>query len=167
MAIIHPIPRQAKFISSETKFSAAFNTPAPGGYDFNIPANQNVAVLNLTNNTVYFINAVSVGSNISREIFLDAIDTVPQLTFKTTNSDETIYPIPFPIVQLYETKELTVFFTNNRGDNKLSLSLTGLLNQTVDLVGKDPIYLDVSLSIYAIDNNLYTSWFNDRDKRAF
>ena len=160
--IVHPIPRQAKFLPSDTKFTAAFNIPFVGGYDFNTAANQNVKVLELVPNSVYYVDNLSVGANIPKEDYLGAILITPLLTFKHSIGNEIIYSRSFPIVQLYEQKEATVFFNSQKTGDFLSLSLTGQLNQTAELVGKDPIALDVSLSIYQISERDYKEWFDSK-----
>jgi len=148
MSIIQPISHKAKFIPTDSKFTAAFNSPLIGGYDFNIPANQGVQVLKLVPTAIYYIDKLSIGANIDREDFLGAIQTVPLLTFKFMLGNEIVYSQSLPIVQLYEQKEATVFFKTQKEGNWLTLSMTGQLIQTANLVGIDPIVLDVSLSIY-------------------
>jgi hypothetical protein len=154
-----PVSHKAKFLPTDTRFNGNFNVPALGGYDFNIPANQDVQVLKLIPDSVYYIDKLSIGANIAREDFLGAISTVPLLTFKHLIGKEIVYSKSLPIVQLYEQKEATVYFKSQKENDWLTLSLTGLLIQTANLVGIDPITLDISLSIYQMYEKDFITWF--------
>jgi hypothetical protein len=87
MSINYQIPTQSRYIPTSTVFSAVFNAITPARYDFtNTAGNQNVNVLLLQPGTVYLIERMNAGGNLSEEQFLESIDTFPELTIKRSVS---------------------------------------------------------------------------------
>lgn len=153
--IQHLIPHQARYISTQNTFSAAFT----GVYDFSIPANANQLVIRLSANTVYFIDNYAFAGNITQEDFLSAINTVPSIKLSRKNDKDPVYMKAIPLNQYSPDKPATVFVLSNKANDQLLITFTGLLNQIAPLVGISPVSFTLSFSIYAIENNDYNREF--------
>lgn len=159
--ITHRIPFKSRIIPTENNFTAPFT----GIYDFGaVAGNARQVVFNLDPNSVYFLDNFSVGGNITSEDFLASIATVPILTLskQSDRKGSTIYARSFPISQFFQSKECTCFVDSNRGNDALLISLSGVLNQTANLVGLDPLKLTISFSVFAMDEKEYNSSYRDR-----
>ena len=161
MSIVQNIPFKARLIPTENTFSAPFT----GQYDFGIDANQNQTVFPLQANTVYYIDNFSVGGNISREDYLSAISTVPNITLSRKQDKSGVYTRSIPLAQFFENKPSTVYVESNKSDDELRISLSGILLQTANLVGVDPVKITISFCAFAIDERDYNITY--RDKKHF
>lgn len=162
MSIIYQIPQQSRYISTSTIFTAQFNVPTPGQYDFNVPGNQNINVIELKPGVVYLIERLSTGGTLPEGTFLESIATFPELTIKRSVSAQIVYQKPFPIVNYADGIEAAAWVISDIGNNdNLSLSLIGSLKQLPAMVGMAEVKLQVSLSIYAIDSAYYNAAFRD------
>lgn len=162
MSIKYQIPTQSRFIATSTIFSAVFNAVTPAKYDFaNTTANQNVIVLRLQPGTIYLIERLSVGGNITESQFLESIDTFPVLTIKRSSSRESVYSQGIPIVHYFDGLECAAWVHSDKNDDDLTLSLSGLLSQLPSMIGILTARIQVSLSIYAIESSYFSGSFRD------
>ena len=162
MSVNFQIPPDSRLIPTSTRFSAQFNVPTVGLYDFtNTAANQNVTVLNMLPTTVYFIDRISVGGNITEAQFLESINTFCFLYFKKKLNNRNIYQAPIPVMNFIDSGELSNFFFSDKGDDELNLSFEGILNQLPSMIGISPVSIQISLNIWAIDANYFKGAFRD------
>lgn len=161
MSIMYQIPTQSQYIATSTVFTGTFNVPTPGRYDFNVAANQNVAIQELEPNTVYLIERMSVGGSISEGDFLGSIVTFPSLVIKRSISNMIVYKKPFPIVNYADGIETAAFIHSDKGGDNLTVSFSGLLLQLPSMVGLADVKIQVSLSIYAINSGYFNAAFRD------
>lgn len=136
-------------MATQNIFSAAFT----GVYDFGIAANVKQTVLEMSPGITYFVDNFSFAGNISQEDFLSAVSTTPYMIMSRKNDGDRIFTKTLPLNQFASQKPATVFISSNKKNDYLLLTLSGLLNQTANLVGVDPVVFTVSFSVYAIDNN--------------
>lgn len=168
MAIVYKIPTQARFIPTSTVFSAVFNAITPAKYDFsNTLTNQNINVLELQPNTVYLIERISTGGNITESQFLESIDTFPQLTIKRSISRETVYNKSIPVVNYCDGLEAACFVMSDKSNDFLTLSFSGLLNQLPSMIGIVTAKIQVSLSVFAIEAAYFVGSFRDQISQTF
>lgn len=161
MAVNFQIPTQSKYISTSTIFTAQFNVPTLGRYDFNVAGNQNINIQELDANVVYLIERMSVGGTISEADYLASIDTFPILTIRRSISNTIVYKKPFPIVNYADGIEIAAFIHSDKGGDNLTLSFTGSLLQLPSMVGLAEVKMQISLSIYAIDSGYFNAAFRD------
>jgi hypothetical protein len=154
-----PVPHKSRFLPIARSFSAPFT----GIYDFGIAANTDAKLLDLQANTVFIISSYSIGGNIASEDYLSAINTLPQFVLKRRNDGQQIHTGTVPVVQFEQNKEAMIFFESKQGDDELRITFAGILNQTGDLVGVDPVIINLSFSIFAIEDNEYAKKFFDKD----
>lgn len=161
MAVNFQIPTQSRYISTSTIFTAQFNVPTPGRYNFNVAANQNIQIQELESNVVYLIERMSVGGTLSEGDFLSAIVDFPLLTIRRSISNQIVYKKPFPIVNYADGIETAAFIHSDKGGDQLTLSFVGSLLQLPSMVGLAEVKMQVSLSIYAIDSGYFNAAFRD------
>jgi len=161
MSVNFTVPSSARFISPAVSFTAAFNTPTVGKYDFGIAANALKTVFELQANTVYLISQMSIGGTVASEDFLESISVIPKLRFFRKVMAEGLYTEPIPITQFNASKEVSIWVISQKAGDSLQATLTGILSQTSAFVGLASITLNVSLSVYAIDEKEYNKNFRD------
>jgi len=170
-AISFPVPIKARFIPTENVFLAPFNTITPGKYDFGAVSGGLSAaqvVIPLQGNSLYLIDRYSVGGDIASEVFLASQGaTPPLLSLQYSITGENVYSRPIPVVSFVNDRESVVWAWSHKGDDNLSLRVSGVLNQVAETVGKDPIRMHVSLAIYAIEDRDYIAKFHDRLSGSF
>lgn len=167
MGISYQIPQQARFIPTSTVFTAVFNAITPGKYDFTQTAtNQNVTVLTFQPNTVYLLERMSAGGNITEGQFLESIETFPLLYVKKKIQNKVVYEKPIPIINYFDGQEAAAYVISDKHSDELRLTFTGLLNQLPSMIGIATVKIQISLNIFAIDSNFWNGSFRDRQGRS-
>lgn len=163
MSLSYSIPKTATYLPTRNEFTAAFNVPTPGVYDFNIAANQNRPVLNMNQNAIYLINRITIGGTISQEQYLSNLVLLPLMVLKFTKENQRVYPLSIPLVQFSDAQEAVAFFWTDKSDDALTMSIpTGQIGQDASLVGVPSVKLNISLSIFEItDNGFIQNFKND------
>jgi hypothetical protein len=163
MSVSFQLPPQARLITTSTIFTAPFNVPTPGKYDFtNTPACQNVSVLELQPNSVYFIDRMSAGGNITEEQFLESIDSFPLLYLKKSIRIQNVYMLPIPIANYFDGNETSAWVWSDKKDDFLQFSFQGVLNQLPSMVGIASVKMQVTLNIFAVESSWYNATFRDQ-----
>ena len=147
--ITYQLPRKIRFIPASALFTATFNSPTLGKYDFN--GQQKTFVQKLNNNTVYLIDSFSIAGNIAQEDFLSSINIVPLLNLRKTLNDENIFDVPLQIQNYATDRQIVHFFKTGLDNCGLAANLTGLLDQTPALIGISAITLSINFSLHAVD----------------
>jgi hypothetical protein len=155
--ITYQLPRRIRFIPASAIFTALFNVPAAGKYDFN--SQTQVFVPKLLPNTVYMIDAFSVAGNVSSEDFLSAIENVPTLAIQKTLNNEQIFDGPIQIQNYSTDRQIVHFFKTGANNTGINATLKGRLNQIPSFIGIPAISLSINLSIHAIDESGFEKMF--------
>lgn len=166
--IVFKVPKSAKLIKTFTSFKATFNdNPLNlGRYDFTYnTANQYKNILDTKQNTVYFIDRASISANISSESFnRSLVDSTPlYITFFRKISQEIVYQNSIPVNGFFQEADFTAFFSSDKLDDSLQVSLTGMLNQDVENIGLIDMYIYLNLSVYATDEREYNAFYRSKD----
>lgn len=169
--IIKTIPPSSKFVQVDCIFTATFNAPTPNLYDFAIPANDNVLMMEpLTPTSIYIIDRYSFSSTIAEGTFLESINTVPTAQLKKRIDGIQIYQRPIPCINYVDNAECIGFFYSKLGAKEqilrdaLTVTFRGLLNQVPATAGLLTIKALLSLSIYEIIDRNYTEQFREATK---
>ena len=157
MSINYKIPRSSRFILTSNVFTAQFNVPLVGGYDWGILANVGQKIIDMEPGTIYLIERISVGCDMSEADFLEAITTLPLITLRESQSNEFVYKSPFPISNLIDDKDIVAWVWTDKGDEDLIATFTGQLTQTAALVGRATLSFYINYSIYAIDDSPFSN----------
>lgn len=161
MSISYQIPHTSHYFTKTNIFTATFNIPTVGKYDFGIAGNAGINITELQKNKVYLIDRVSIGGNISEANYLDAIDVLPEFRLKKLIKNENVYFLPYSIVNYLDDSNITAWVLSEKGGDILRIDLTGLLNQTADLIGVTTIKLHVTFSIFIISSTVFYAKFRD------
>lgn len=170
MSINYQIPTQSRYIPTSTVFSAVFNANPlnPGKYDFSYSAagNADVEVLTLQQGTIYLIERISAGGNITEQEYLAAISTFPSLSIKRKIKKEMVYMRPIPINNYFDGQEAGCWIHSDKNRDVLTLTFDGVLDQTAALVGVATVRIQISLNIFAVDSAYFNGSFRDDQARS-
>lgn len=158
--ITYNLPRRIRFVPASGIFTAAFNVPTVGKYDFNGQVVTLAAAL--VPNSVYLIDSYSVAGNVAGEDFLSAIDTAPGFTLLKTVNNENVFDGPIQIHSYFTDRQIVHFFRTNQNKTGLSGKLTGVLNQIPAFVGIASISLSINFSLHAIDESKFEKEFSKK-----
>lgn len=156
-----PIPHTARYVCTGNIFKATYNIPGWSAYSFNTPANTNQKVIDLQKNSVYFLERITVGGNISEEIFNNSINDIPLLVLKYKQTGSIVYEKPIPILGYYQNQEISTFIKSEITNDELLMSFNPVLNQVLDTIGLDEMRIGISFSFFVIDNNEYNAVIRD------
>jgi hypothetical protein len=154
------IPRRIRYIPASGIFTAAFNAPTIGSFDFN--GQYIVLVPNLLPNTVYLIDSFSLSGNVAGEDFLNSILTVPSLSVMKTLEKEAIFDRPIQIHNFFTDRQIVRFFKTGNNKTGLAATLTGNLNMIPAFVGIASISLSINFSLHAIDDSQFEKEFSKK-----
>lgn len=158
--ITYNLPRRIRYVPASGIFTATFNVPTVGKYDYN---GQVVTLAQrLLPNSVYLIDSLSIAGTVSSEDFLSAIDQIPQLTIVKTLNDENIFDGPIQIHSFSTDRQIVHFYKTGHNNTGIAGKLTGVLNQIPDFVGLATISLSINLSIHAIDESSFEKDFTKK-----
>jgi hypothetical protein len=149
--ITYKLPRRIRYIPASAIFTATYNAPTIGKYDFN--NNKQVFVEKLLPNTVYLIDSFSVAGTVASEDFLSAIDTVPLFTLAKSLNNEHIFDVPIQLQNYFTDRQIVHFFTTGLNNCGLVATISGKINQIAQFIGIAEIKLSVNISIHAIDES--------------
>lgn len=147
--ITYQLPRKIRFIPASAIYTANFNSPTIGKYDFY--GQQKIFVQKLLPNTVYLIDSFSVAGNIAGEDFLDSIETCPLLNLRKTLNSENIFDCPIQIQNYFTDRQIVHFFKTGLNNCGLAANLAGVLTQSPALIGISSITLSINFSLHAVD----------------
>lgn len=159
MSVTFNIPPQSRYITTSNIFTAQFNTPTVGVYDFNIAGNTGQKICDLYQNTVYLIDRLTIGGTVSEGDYLESIGTLPLLTLKKKVKNEIVYKLPMPIVQYIDDMDVTAWIIADKGSEELHADFSGVLNQIAQFIGIASISINISYSIYAIESTIFNNAF--------
>jgi len=149
--ITYNLPRKIRYIPASAIFTAQFNTPTIGKYNFN--GQQKIFVEKLLPNTVYLIDAFSIAGTVASEDYLSAIESIPLLNLRKTLNDENIFDVPMQIQNYSTDRQIVHFFKTGLSNCGLAANLTGKLNQIAAFIGILTISLSINFSLHAIDTS--------------
>ncbi len=162
MSATFQIPDKSTLVPTTTIFSALFNNPTVGRYDFTrTAANRNVFCMNIRPRVIYFIDSYSIGANITEQQFLESITVFPQLQFTKLFDSQNLYRAPLQVVNFTDHGELSNFFHSDITGDQLLLSFTGELRQLASMVGISPVRVQVSINIYQIEEQYFGAAHRD------
>jgi len=122
-------------------------------YDFNDPAIGNTQiVLETQPNTVYLIERISFAANLDQGIYLSALAATPRFRLKRKIAAENIHMKEYYLVNYIDNQEMITWFQSDKTGDAILMEVTGRLSQTAEMVGFDPVVVNISFAIYAIED---------------
>jgi hypothetical protein len=159
MSLRYEIPRSSRYILTSNVFTATFNNPLLGGYDWGVAGNVGQKIIDMEPGSIYLIERISIGADMGEAEFLEAILTLPLITLRESQSNELVYKAPFPVTNFIDDKDIVGWAYTDKGDEDLISTFTGQLTQTAALVGRATLSFFINYSIYAIDDSVFTNKF--------
>jgi hypothetical protein len=156
MSIIYQIPQTSRFIPTQNTFTATFNSPALGGYSFDVAGNKGQEVLPLQPNSVYLIERLRMSATVDNGDYVSSVVAVPNVILQRSIRNERVYSRPIPVQIYTDGWEVGAWVLSDKAGDKLTMTLEGLLAQVPNTVGVASIKVTVSLSVFEIS----TAWFN-------
>jgi hypothetical protein len=164
MGLSYSIPKTATYLPTRNEFSAAFNIPTLGAYNFAVVGNQDRPVLAMNTNAIYLINRITIGATISQENYLSNLLLLPLMVLKYSKEAQRVYPLSIPLVQFSDAQEAVAFFWSDKDGESLTMSIpAGILSQSAELIGVPSIKINISLSIFEITDNGFIQDFKNNN----
>ena len=140
MSIIKTIPKSSRFIQVDIDFLSTFNDPTLGKYNFDIPANRGVVLLEPVNRTsVYLIDRYSFSATIPDGTYLEAVETTPTAQLRKRIDGIPIYQKPIPCINYIDNAEALAYFwsfesaIDQAQQDAVIIDFRGILGQPADL----------------------------------
>lgn len=159
MGVFHKLPDDSLFLPTVNLFTADYNTPTLGQYNWGVSANINQQVLGISPGFLYFISIMNFGASIQEGDFLENVDTIPRIQFLTALSNKGLYGGGYPIANYLKNNDISAFFWTSQNADFLVATFTGVLNQNAALAGVPSITAHVSLNIFQIVDKAFISKF--------
>jgi hypothetical protein len=162
MSIIKTIPDSSRLMIVGGVFSADYNDPTIGRYNFtDIKTggnyrNRGVNLgIELNPGSLYYADKLSFSANIDESDFLETIDlssteNIPKFYMRTAIDLKSVYAYSSRIFKYYENFEIGQYFFNQNVKNYLVADFSAVLKQNANMVGVGTIFAQLSLSIYEI-----------------
>lgn len=148
--IIKTIPKSSNYLQTVTRFTANFNVPSPGQYNFEVAGNTGVAILDINPHSVYIIDKINFSTTAPEEVYFSAINTIPTATLRKSKDAGVIYQRPLPLVSYLKANEAIAYFWTRQNADTLIVDFHGILDQPAPLVGVASITAQLQLDIYQI-----------------
>jgi len=157
--IVSQIPPRSPFKKVGLSFTATFNAPTLGVYDF--AGSTPVNAFPVKANMVYLIERISTATTVSEADFLSNVSVPLSLTFRKRSTKEIIFSQPMPMLLFYSNAELSGWIQQALNDDTIYCNVEGTLSQGPALVGIPSIKFLVALDVYTISLTEYQRIFRD------
>ena len=144
------IPRKSNPVFPSVGFAATFNVPTLGKYNFGTALNAGVVVMSMKRNSLYLIDTFTVGGTVDEFIYTNALNEIPTIKFFRSKSNFPAYERAVLLPGYLKGAQFPLWVMSDQIDENLTVTCTGILNQTADLVGIPSIGINVSFIIYEI-----------------
>lgn len=166
MGVNYQIPHTSHYFTKTQIFSATFNNPTIGVYDFGsvavpVAGNINQVVTELQKNKIYLIDRISIGGNIAENDYLDSILTLPEFRLKYRISNENVYFLPYSVVNYIDDSQITSWVYSEKGGEELLVNFYGVLDQIPATIGKLEIKIHLTFSIFIVSSTVFYGKFRD------
>lgn len=152
------IPYKSFYFPVTRIFSAQFNVPTVGKYDFNIAANQKLEFFKIYDDKIYLIDRVFINADIGSDVYNFSISTAPELQFYLGVSDQFLLKYPYSIMETEQQNIGLFLYTDQRSDRFL-VTMRGVFNQVAETIGQNIIRLFVTLGVFEITDTNFVSRF--------
>lgn len=159
MGVLHKLPDDSLFLPTVNLFSADFNVPTVGFYDWGVAANTNQNVLGISPGFLYYISIINFGASINEGTFLENVATIPRVQFLTKLSGKGLYGGGYPIANYLKNNDISAFFWTAQQNDALVATFTGTLGQNASLAGVPSVRAHVSLNIFQIVDKAFIAKF--------
>jgi hypothetical protein len=159
MTLINSIPTSSRPIQTESIFTATFNNPGTGLYDFNISTNKNIEVHPTNDDSIYFLDRMNFSLDIDEAVFKKAILVPPSFSIKSQNAMQQKLPTAIPLINYVDNTEYQYFYEESSGQ-PITARFSGVLAQIPELVGVVTIKAFIQLNVYEVRDQHWINNYN-------
>jgi hypothetical protein len=159
MGVLQKLPDDSLFLPTVNLFTATYNTPTPGYYDWGVAANVGQTVLGISPGFLYFISILNFGATIAESDYLQNLSTIPRVQFLTKLTGRGLYGGGYPIGNYLKNNDMGAYFWTGQNNDSLIATFTGVLAQSASLAGVPSITANVSLNAFQIVDKAYIEKF--------
>jgi hypothetical protein len=158
--IAKEVSSTSRFRDRSVRFTATFNVPTAGTYDFAIPANTGVLLMPITTFPVYLIDQFYVSATVDEGPFVQALTAdLLRVQLRRGSDGQAIFPEPVPTIKYSDGAQCSAYFTGAKINDTLLIDCLGKLSQPAALVGVAAITLQVGFRMYEIIDNEWIQRF--------
>lgn len=151
------IPNTSKAFTVAKTFTAKFNTPeAPAKYFFDGVFQD---IVDVQDNTLYLLSSIEIGGDIPEAVYSESINVIPELTLSRKSQDIQLFRFAVPILGYSDGRDISAWYSCTNDNEDLEASISGVLNQTADTLGRTEIKLNITLNIYQIIDEVFIQDF--------
>lgn len=147
------------FVELVGNYELIVNPNGPNYYGYNF-TQKNIPVLDLTQDAVYLFERMSIGGSVSEETFLNAIVTPLSFNMRYTNTKRDVLTQPISILKYSDDRSVNTFLSSPAG-NDVVMNVTGVLEQTQELIGVEQISVFLTLEMFETNSTEYNAGFNN------
>lgn len=153
------IPDSSFLIPTVNLFTADYNTPTPGYYDWGVAANTNQEIFGISPGFLYYMAIMNFGATVPEGDFLANVSTIPKIQFGTSLTGRSLFGGGYPIANYLKNNEISAFLWTAQKEDTLIGTFTGVLSQNAALAGVASITAHVSLNLFQIVDKDFTNKF--------
>lgn len=158
--MILTIPRNSIFRPLVNTFTATYNSPTVGQYNWAIAANTDQQVMQINSQNLFFISIINFSTTLPEGDFLSNILTVPQIRFRTKQANQSLFGGAYPLGKYLINNEIAAFFQSKQDKDNLVATFTGSLGQNADLIAVSSVKAVVALNVFEISDAKFIAEFN-------
>lgn len=148
------IPSNSRYRDRSVRFTATFNVPTLGRYNFAVAANTGVLLMPLSTFPVYLVDSIYVSATVDEAAFVQALDAdLVRVQLRRSSDGQAVFSEPVPTVKYAEGQTCAAYFQGAQQQDALVIDCLGQLTQPAPLIGVAAITLQVGFRIYEITDN--------------
>jgi hypothetical protein len=152
--ITKEVSSTSRFRDRSVRFTATFNAPTVGVYDFAIAANTGVFLMAITTFPVYLIDQFYVSATVNEGPFVEALTAdLLRVQLRRGSDGQAVFPEPIPTIKYSDGAPCAAYFVGAKINDTLIVDCLGQLSQPASLVGVATITLQVGFRMYEIVDN--------------
>jgi len=153
------IPRDSIFRPVVNLFTANFNAPTLGKYNWGVAENKKQRVLNNNYHHLFYISTMNFSATVPESAFLENIEITPKVQFVMDQNNESMYGGAYPLVKYLHDNDISAFFWSRQADDILTATFTGQLGQNASMIAFSSVIAILALNTYEITDKAFIEKF--------
>jgi len=154
------IPLSSIFRPVVNLFTATFNSPTPGVYDWAVAANTDQAVMTLTGHNLYYLALMNFSATVDEASYLENIATAPRVQFRSGQNKAALFGGSYPLAKFLTNNAIGAFFSSPQKSDTLTATFTGVLNQSASLISFPTITAALAMNVFEITDRKFIDEFH-------
>jgi len=157
--MIIQIPKDSVFRPTVNLFTATFNNPTLGKYDFGVAANTLQDVMQVNHTNLFYIEGMNVSATVLETAYIENLSTVPKVQFFLKKNAQALFGGAYPIGKYLQPNEISAFFSGDQVGDTLQATVTGVLNQNANMIQYGSVTIVLALNIFEISDPKFIAEF--------